>query len=113
MQKRDVLIGDIGMQEKDGFRKFVACQAMMAANSRGRSYGICTLGRPQSRDDCRLGERTNWHNERGYGKVSRTVTLPETGDPETIEAELNNGVLHVTISKLPQAQPKRIDVRVA
>jgi HSP20 family protein len=59
------------------------------------------------------GERTNWHNERGYGKVSRTVTLPETVDPETIEAELNNGVLHVTISKLPQAQPKRIDVKVS
>jgi HSP20 family protein len=59
------------------------------------------------------GERTNWHNERGYGRVSRTVTLPETVDPETIEAELINGVLHVTISKLPQAQPKRIDVKVS
>jgi HSP20 family protein len=59
------------------------------------------------------GERTNWHNERGYGKVSRTVTLPETVDPETIEAELNNGVLHVSITKLPQAQPKRIDVKVS
>jgi HSP20 family protein len=59
------------------------------------------------------GERTNWHNERGYGKVSRTVTLPETVDPETIGAELINGVLHVTISKLPQAQPKRIDVKVS
>src|SRR3712207_3087119 len=29
------------------------------------------------------GERTNWHNERGYGKVSRSVTLPETVDPES------------------------------
>ena len=58
------------------------------------------------------GERTNWHNERGYGKVSRTVSLPETVDPETIDATLNHGVLHVTISKLPQAQPKKIDVKV-
>jgi HSP20 family protein len=59
------------------------------------------------------GERTSWHNERGYGKVSRTVSLPETADPETIQAELNNGVLHVTVAKLPQAQPKKIDVRVS
>ena len=59
------------------------------------------------------GERTNWHNERGYGKVSRSVSLPETVDPETIEAALNQGVLHVTISKLPQAQPKKIDVKVS
>jgi HSP20 family protein len=59
------------------------------------------------------GERTNWHNERGYGKVSRSVSLPETADAETIEASLNNGVLHVMVAKLPQAQPKKIDVRVS
>jgi HSP20 family protein len=59
------------------------------------------------------GERTSWHNERGYGKVSRSVSLPETVDPQTITAELTNGVLHVTIQKLPEAQPKKIDVRVS
>ena len=59
------------------------------------------------------GERTNWHNERGYGKISRAVALPETVDPNTITAELTNGVLHVTITKLPEAQPKKIDVKVS
>ncbi len=59
------------------------------------------------------GERTNWHNERGYGKVSRSFSLPDTVDPSTISAELTNGVLHVTISKLPEAQPKKIDVKVS
>jgi HSP20 family protein len=59
------------------------------------------------------GERTTWHNERGYGKISRSVSLPDTVDPNTITAELVNGVLHVTITKLPEAQPKKIDVRVS
>ena len=59
------------------------------------------------------GERTNWHSERGYGKVSRSFSLPDTVDPNTIGAELTNGVLHVTISKLPEAQPKKIDVKVS
>lgn len=59
------------------------------------------------------GERTNYHNERGYGKVSRSVSLPETVDSNTITAELTNGVLHVTISKLPEAQPKKIEVKVS
>lgn len=59
------------------------------------------------------GERTNYHNERGYGKVSRTVSLPETVDPNTITAELTNGVLQVTIGKLPEAQPKKIEVKVS
>ncbi len=59
------------------------------------------------------GERTNYHNERGYGKVSRSVSLPDSVDPNTITAELTNGVLHVTISKLPEAQPKKIEVKVS
>jgi HSP20 family protein len=58
------------------------------------------------------GERTHWHNERGYGKVSRSVSLPDTVDPESITAELTNGVLHVTITKRPETLPKRIDVKV-
>jgi HSP20 family protein len=59
------------------------------------------------------GERTNWHNERGYGRVSRSVSLPDTVNPETISAELTNGVLHVTIQKRPEAQPKKIEVKVS
>jgi HSP20 family protein len=59
------------------------------------------------------GERTSWHNERGYGKISRSVSLPDTVDPNTITAELVNGVLHVTITKLPEAQPTKIDVKVS
>ena len=49
------------------------------------------------------GQRTNWHNERGYGKISRSVSLPDSVDPETITAELTNGVLHVTINKTRNA----------
>ena len=50
-------------------------------------------------------------DERRYGKVTRTVTLPESIDPESIAAELTNGVLHVTVSKKPEAQPKRIEIK--
>ena len=59
------------------------------------------------------GDRTNWHNERGFGRVRRSISLPDTVDPESIAAELTNGVLHVTVTKLPEAQPKRIDVKVS
>ena len=59
------------------------------------------------------GDRTNWHNERGFGKVTRSVSLPDTVDPSTIAAELANGVLHVTITKRPESQPKKIEVKVS
>ena len=59
------------------------------------------------------GARTNWHNERGYGKVSGDVAVPETVDANTITAEITNCGLHVTITKLPEAQAKKIDVKVS
>jgi len=58
-------------------------------------------------------EGTLWHSERGYGKVTRSLTLPETVDPESIEATLSEGVLRVTIGKRPEALPKRIEVKSA
>jgi HSP20 family protein len=58
-------------------------------------------------------DRTAWHNERAFGKVTRTVTLPESADAESISAELNQGVLRVTVAKKPEAQPKKIEVKTA
>lgn len=59
------------------------------------------------------GERKYWHNERGYGKITRSVSLPDTVDPNSITAELTNGVLHVTVAKRPETQPTKIEVKVA
>ena len=43
--------------------------------------------------------------------MTRTVTLPESIDPDSIAAELTDGVLHVMVTKKPEAQPKRIEIR--
>ena len=43
------------------------------------------------------GDRKLWQNERSFGKVTRSLTLPDTADPGTIDARLHLGVLHVTI----------------
>jgi HSP20 family protein len=50
--------------------------------------------------------------ERPYGVFERTFTLGEQLDPEKIEARYEAGVLHVTVAKKPQAQPRRIQVAV-
>ena len=56
-------------------------------------------------------ERTYWHNERGFGRIERTVALPETVDPDSIEAELRDGVLHIKLQKRVEALPKKIEIR--
>lgn len=57
------------------------------------------------------GERKFYHQERGYGRVERQILLPETADPESIDAELREGVLHLTFKKKPEAQPRKISVK--
>jgi len=56
-------------------------------------------------------ERTNLLEERSFGKVTRTFTLPEFADPEGVSAELKEGVLHVTVAKVPMKQPRQIEVK--
>ena len=51
--------------------------------------------------------------ERVSGKFYRRFTLPETADAEGIAARNANGILEVTIPKLPEVQPRRITVEAA
>ena len=57
------------------------------------------------------GERKVWHSERGYGRVERTISLPDTVNAESIEAELAEGVLVVKLHKRPETLPRRIDIK--
>jgi HSP20 family protein len=59
------------------------------------------------------GERNYWLNERGYGRFERVVRLPDTVDENSIKAELNAGVLFITLGKKPELQPRKIAVQVA
>ena len=56
-------------------------------------------------------DRKFWHQERAYGKIERLITLPETIDPDAIEAELKDGVLHLHLAKRAELQPKKIQVK--
>jgi HSP20 family protein len=50
--------------------------------------------------------------ERTYGSFERSFTLPKTVDQEKLEAEYRNGVLVITLPKVPEAKPKQIEVSV-
>lgn len=51
--------------------------------------------------------------ERVSGKFYRRFTLPETADAQGIAARSANGILEVTIPKLPEVRPRRITVEAA
>jgi HSP20 family protein len=51
--------------------------------------------------------------ERSAGRFSRSVELPAEVDTERVTAAYRDGILQVTLPRLPQAQPRRIDIAVA
>jgi HSP20 family protein len=50
--------------------------------------------------------------ERAIGTFSRSLTLPEGIDPESINASLNNGVLEVRVPKPEERKPRRVAINV-
>ena len=51
------------------------------------------------------------HDERRFGAFERVVTLADTIDTGSIEAVLEDGVLSIALSKKPEAQPHRVEVK--
>jgi HSP20 family protein len=61
------------------------------------------------------------HREEAKGKapnaatarrsVERTVTLPAGTDPEKLTATYRNGLLEVRLPRVPEAEPRRIEVK--
>lgn len=50
--------------------------------------------------------------ERQYGSFSRSFSLPETVDTESISADLKDGVLELKLPKKAAPKPKQISVNV-
>jgi HSP20 family protein len=50
--------------------------------------------------------------ERQYGSFTRTFTLPNTVNQESVQADYDKGVLKVKLAKKAEAKPKQIKVNV-
>jgi HSP20 family protein len=50
--------------------------------------------------------------ERQYGSFTRTFTLPNTVDQESVQADYDKGVLKIRLAKKQEAKPKQIKVNV-
>ena len=52
-----------------------------------------------------------YRRERPFGSFTRTVTLPDSVDPDTVKATYNNGVLKVQMDKTKKAKARKIQIR--
>lgn len=60
-----------------------------------------------SRDGGKNVRRETW-----YGSFQRTITLPDSVDPDNVSAELTNGVLTIHIAKREERKPRKIGIEV-
>jgi HSP20 family protein len=51
--------------------------------------------------------------ERSYGMFERSFVVPPSVDSSKISANVTNGVLSVVLPKIPEAAPKKIEVKAA
>jgi HSP20 family protein len=51
--------------------------------------------------------------ERVTGRFFRRFSLPDTADAEHVKAQCRNGILEVSIPKLPEVRARRIEVEAA
>jgi HSP20 family protein len=58
----------------------------------------------ETRDE---GDRSHAY-EITYGSFTRAFTLPDGADADNVRAEMKDGVLHITVPKRPEVQPRRI-----
>lgn len=57
-------------------------------------------------------EETVWHlRERRFGAFQRSITLPTPVNVDDIDASYQDGVLTLTIPKVEEVKPRRINVR--
>lgn len=66
------------------------------------------------RETTKEEERDGWHRtERLSGRFYRRFSLPDTADPENIEADYKDGVLEISIPKQVRDLPRRIHVKAS
>ena len=69
-----------------------------------------TLKGQRREEDLPDGERF-YRRERPVGSFTRTVTLPEAVNGDSVQAEYKNGVLTVRMEKAEQAKAKKITIQ--
>jgi HSP20 family protein len=53
------------------------------------------------------------YNNRSFGRFERVIALPSSVNTDNVKAKLANGLLHVELSKTPEAKPKKITLQAS
>jgi len=74
--------------------------------------GILNIAAERKCEEVKEDERTQRHySDFAYGKVSRSLRVPDAAEKDQVDAHLEDGVLTVKIAKGEHSKPKEIEVK--
>ena len=68
--------------------------------------------RGETRHEAQSEDEKVYRRELSYGKFARSIRLPEGLNVDAAEADFKNGVVTVSIPRLPEEKPKTLQVNV-
>jgi len=75
------------------------------------SRNVITI-KGEKKNELKKEGRKTFRNETWSGAFQRTISLPETVDPEKVDASMKEGVLTVKVAKREEVKPRQISVNV-
>lgn len=73
--------------------------------------GLLTIAGERKTQMPEPGTKASVHiNERFNGAFRRVLTLPDDADPDAVSAQLNDGLLRISIKRKASALPRRVNI---
>jgi HSP20 family protein len=74
--------------------------------------GVMTIAGERKAELPATDAKTTVHiDERYRGRFRRVLTLPDDADPNAVTAQYRDGVLHISVKRRAEAQPRRISIQ--
>ena len=98
-------------KEKKNYRARVALPGVESQNVQLNVQGELLSIFAERKENFESKDLNYLRREFSYGKIERTLTLPEGVEKDKIVAEFNNGVLEISAPVAVAALPRRIEVK--
>ena len=73
--------------------------------------GVLTVAGERKSEVAGADEQVSLHvNERFAGRFRKVVSLPDDIHPDGVSAQCRDGVLHISVKRRQEMQPRRIDI---